>query len=77
MTRLWQAVLTIPASTASCERGFSTQNYIKSSLRSSLNLDTLEAHMRVLMAKMSLELVDFDSIWAIWNDKKSYRRFRD
>ena len=33
MIKLWQIVLVIPASTASCERGFSTQNHIKSTLR--------------------------------------------
>ena len=33
MTMMWQTVLVIPASTASCERGFSTQNHIKSTLR--------------------------------------------
>ena len=41
LMQLWQAVLTLSASTASCEGGFSTQNYIKSAVRSSLNLDTL------------------------------------
>ena len=40
MTQLWQAIHVIIASTASCERGFSTQNHIKSTLQCSLVLKT-------------------------------------
>ena len=43
MTKLWQIVLVILASIASCERRFSTQNYIKSGVRGYLVLETLEA----------------------------------
>ena len=32
MTKLSQAVLVIPTNTASCKRGFSTQNHIKLTL---------------------------------------------
>jgi len=55
MIKLWQAILVNPASTVSCERGFSTQNHIKSTLRCSLVLETLEAQMRVTMAKIPIE----------------------
>jgi hypothetical protein len=66
MTKLWQAVLVIPASTTSCERGFSTQNYIKSTLRCSLVLETLEAQMRVAMAKIPIKAIDFEQVWVKW-----------
>ncbi len=73
ITSLWQAVLTIPASTASCERGFSTQNHIKSSLRCSLNLKTLEAEMRIAMAQIPIECMNFEEVWAKWCDMKGRR----
>jgi hypothetical protein len=50
MTQLWQVILTLPASTTSCERGFSTQNLINSSGRCALNITTLDALMRIAMA---------------------------
>ena len=73
MTKLWQTVLVIPASTASCERGFSTQNHIKSTLRCSLVLETLEAQMRVAMAKVPIEAIDFEEVWIKWCAMKSRR----
>ena len=63
MTQLWQVVLTLPASTATCERGFSTQNHIKSSRRCALNISTLEALKRIAMAKIPMESLDFEDIW--------------
>ena len=62
MTKLWQTVLVIPARTTFCKRGFSTQNHIKSTLRCSLVLETLEAQMRVAMAKVSIEAIDFEQV---------------
>ena len=63
MTKLWQIDLVIPASTASYERGFSTQNHIKSTLYCSLVLETLEAQMRVAMAKVPIEAIDFEQVF--------------
>jgi hypothetical protein len=73
MTKLWQAVLVIPASTTSCERGFSTQNHIKTTLRCSLVLETLEAQMRVAMAKIPIEAIDFEQVWVKWCAMKGRR----
>ena len=73
MTKLWQTVLVIPASTASCERGFLTQNHIKSTLRCSLVLETLEAQMRVAMAKVPIEAINFEQVWIKWCAMKSHR----
>ena len=75
MTQLWQVVLTLPASTATCERGFSTQNHIKSSRRCALNISTLEALMRIAIAKISVEPFDFEDIWERWMSVKN-RRFQ-
>ena len=66
MAKLWQAVLVIPTSTTSCERGFSTQNHIKFTLWYSLVLDTLEAQMRVAMIKIPIETIDFEQVWIKW-----------
>ena len=62
MTKLWQVVLVIPTSTTSCERGFFTQNHIKSTLRCSLVLETLKAQMKVAMAKIPIEAIDFEQV---------------
>ena len=66
MTKLWQIVLVILVSTTSYERGFSTQNHIKFTLRCSLILETLEAQMRVAMAKVPIEAIDFEQVWIKW-----------
>jgi hypothetical protein len=55
MTQLWKVILTLLASTTSCERGFSTQNLVKSSGRCALNITTLDALMRIAMAKIPME----------------------
>ena len=76
MTQLWQVVLTLLASIATCERGFSTQNHIKSSGRCALNISTLEALMRIAMAKIPIESLDFEDIWKRWMSVKD-RRFQE
>jgi hypothetical protein len=63
MTRLWQVVLILLASTTSCERGFSTQNHIKSSGRCAMNISTLESLMRIALAKILVEFLNFEDIW--------------
>ena len=73
MTKLWQAFLVILASTASCERGFSTQNHIKSTLYCSLVLETLEVQMRVATAKVPIEAIDFEQVWIKWCVMKGRR----
>ena len=75
MTQLWQVVLTLLASTATCERGFSNQNHIKSSGRCALNISTLEA-LRTAMAKIPMESLDFEDIWERWMSVKD-RRFQE
>ena len=62
MIQLWQMVLTLPTSTTSCERRFSTQIHIKSSSRCALNISTLDALMRFAMAKIFMESLDFEDI---------------
>ena len=73
MTQLWQVILTLPAGTTSCERGFSTQNLIKFYGRCALNITTLDALMRIAMAKIPMESLDFEDIGERWmsvNDRR-------
>jgi hypothetical protein len=76
MTQLWQVILTLPTSTTSCERGFSTQNLIKSSGRCALNITTLDALMRIVMVEIPMESLDFEDIWERWMSVKD-RRFQE
>ena len=71
--KLWQAVLTIPASTVDCERGFSKQNIIKDIRKSRLGLDTLDALMRISLNGPELSIVDWNAVYEIWRDTKSRR----
>jgi hypothetical protein len=66
MMSLWQAILVIPTSTVVCERGFSKQNWVKSERRTRLNLDTLDALMRVSLNGLGVEFMDWDSIFESW-----------
>jgi hypothetical protein len=59
LMKIWQKILVIPSSIAICERGFSKQNAIKSHLRTSLKLDTLDALMRVSLCGIELKNVDW------------------
>ena len=67
-------VLTLSANKASCKRGFSTQNHIKSSNRRAMNITTLETLMRIAMAEISMKFLDFEDIWEKWMSVKD-RRF--
>ena len=49
MMKLWQAILTIPASIVDRERGLSKQSIIKDIKKSRLGLDTLDALMRIYL----------------------------
>ena len=55
--------MTLPTSTISCERGFLTQNHIKSFGRCVLNINTLEALMRNAMTIIPMDFLDFEDIW--------------
>ena len=73
MMKLWQAILTIPASTLDCERGFSKQNIIKDIRKSKLGLDTLDALMRISLNGPELSVVDWNVVYEVWRDTKSRR----
>ena len=71
--KLWQAILTIPASTVDCKRGFSKQNIIKDIRKSRLGLDTLDALLRISLNGPELSTIDWNVVYEIWRDTKSRR----
>jgi hypothetical protein len=64
---LWQAILVIPTITVVCERGFSKHNWVKSEMRTCLNVDTLDALMRVSLNNLGVEFIDWNGIFDTWN----------
>jgi hypothetical protein len=56
-------ILILPANIAICERGFSTQNHIKSFGRCAMNISTLESLIRIALAKIPMESLDIEDIW--------------
>ena len=58
-----QTILVIPTSIVVCERGFLKQNWIKSERRTRLNLDTLDALMRVSLNGFRVEFMDCNGIF--------------
>ena len=71
--KLWQAILTIPASTLDCERGFSKQNIIKDIRKSKLGLYTLDAPIIISLNGPELSVVDWNVVYEVWRDTKSRR----
>ena len=59
--KLAQVCLTLPISTADCERAFSTMRRIKTRLRSEMNNTTLNHCMRISIEGPKLQNFDFDS----------------
>ncbi|MCO5587233.1 hypothetical protein L7F22_041180 [Adiantum nelumboides] len=73
LIKLWQIMLVLPVSSVSCERGFSKQNLIKTHARECLNVETLEALMRVSLLGPSIENVEWQKVYDIWNLAKPRR----
>ena len=63
---LWQAILVIPTSIIVCERGFSTQNWVKIKNRTRLNLDTLDALMKVSLNGFGVVFMNWKGIFEYW-----------
>ncbi len=73
LSNLWRRVMVIPVSTAICERGFSKQNLIKSHLRTSLKLETLDALMRISCANIPVENINWNAVMLVWRNMKDRR----
>ena len=51
--------MTFPTSTTSCKWGFLTQNHIKYFGKCALNINALEALMKIAMNKIAMDSFDF------------------
>ena len=74
--KLAQVCLTLPISTADCERAFSTMRRIKTRLRSEMNNTTLNHCMRISIESPKLQDFDFDSAVHTWSGLWNRRIFQ-
>ena len=74
--KLAQVCLTLPISTADCERAFSTMRRIKTRLRSEMNNTTLNHCMRISIEGPKLQDFDFDSAVRTWSGLRNRRIFQ-
>lgn len=75
IVRLIHCCTVIPVSSATCERGFSTQNRIKSRLRTNLNNISLNDLMRISEDGPSMALFDFPEALKVWKEEKKRKIF--
>lgn len=71
--KLAELALIAPLQTADCERGFSTQNEIKTADRNRLSANRLSVLMRIAMNKQSIADFDFKEALSVWCKKKERR----
>lgn len=76
LLKLASICLCLPLSTAACERGFSTQNRIKTKLRNRLTSKRLDVLMRISMEGPPIHDFDFSKALNIWKVKKQRRIFQ-
>ena len=73
ISRLASIALTLPVSTADCERGFSTMNRIKTNPRNRLKTTNLDLLIRLSSEGPSFDEFDFDAAVTIWAQKRKRR----
>ncbi len=73
--KLAAACLVIPVSTVDCERGFSTQNRIKTKLRNRLKTNRLDQLMRIKIEGPPIREFDFTKAMEMWAHSKTRRIF--
>jgi hypothetical protein len=73
LSNLWRRVMVILRSTKIRERVFSKQNLIKSHLRTSLKLKTLDALMRISCANIPAENINCNAVMFVWRNMKDKR----
>ena len=72
-SKLSQIFLTLPVSTADCERAFSTMKRIKTRLRSQMTNNTLNHCMRVSIEGLPLTDFNFDKSIDAWSKLRNRR----
>ena len=75
IVKLVQCCTLLRVNSATCERGFSTQNRIKCRLRTNLNNDSINDLMRISEDGSSVENFDFAKALKILKDEKKRKLF--
>ena len=73
LSKIASISLTLPISTADCERGFSTVNGIKTDTRNWLKTTTLDMLIRLSSEGSSLKTFDFDATVDVWAQRNKRR----
>ena len=73
LLKLAHACLTLPVSTVCCERGFSTQNRIKTKLRNRMKVRRLDVLMRIYEEGPTIKDLDFSKPIEMWCKAKDRR----
>ena len=73
LSKIASIALTLPVSTADCERGFSTMNRIKTDRRTRLNTPTLDKLIRISSEGPNIDSFDFDTAVSVWAEKSNRR----
>ncbi|CAC5377495.1 unnamed protein product [Mytilus coruscus] len=73
---LLKIAIVIPVSSVPCERGFSTQNRIVTSYRTSVNCKTLNTLMIIKEHRQSIKTFNFGPAYGIWKKAKSRKIYK-
>ena len=76
MITLLKCCLVLPMTSVQCERGFSTQNRIKSNFRTSMNNTTLDDLMRISEDGPSIKEFEFKRALTKWKSVKSRKIYK-
>ena len=76
LIKLAHACMAIPITTATCERGFSTQNRIKTKIRNRLKTKSLDILMRLSEEGPPVNEMDYNRPAKIWYEAKERRLFK-
>lgn len=73
LSKIASISLTLPVSTADCERGFSTMNRIKTDQRNRLITTTLDRLIRLSTEGPSIDTFDYEAAVSTWAERTSRR----
>ena len=73
LSNIASIALTLPISTADCERGFSTMNRIKTDQRNRLKTSTLDKLIRLSTEGASIDKFNYEAAITVWAERSSRR----
>ena len=75
LSKLMPIVLVLPSSSATCERGFSRINCIKTDLRSRLTTGNLDSLMLIGLSGVSVEDFDLNENIILWHSSGGQKKY--